>query len=77
MEFGLVSDLDGCEESSSQDQCSHVFQSFIGQDPDVLNVVALFDESDGLLDAPAGKISLNHPPQDFSIATHGFGGEQH
>ncbi len=45
--------------------------------PDVLNIIALLDEPDGVLDAPAGKISLNHPPQNLSIAARGFGDEPH
>ena len=77
LELGNLSDANCGKECSGQNQSSHVFQSLIGQNPDVLNVIALFDEPDGLLNAPAGEISLNHPPQDLSVAAHGFGGKQH
>ncbi len=45
----------------------HVAQALVAQHPDVFEIVALLDEADGLLDAPAAEIGGHHPPQDLAV----------
>lgn len=51
--------VDGGEVSCGQDQNHHRPKPFVAQQPDVLNLVALLDEADRLLDPPAGEIALD------------------
>ena len=53
----------GGEEGDGVDQDGHVAQALIGQHPDVFQIVALLDEADRFLDAPAGEIGADHPPR--------------
>ncbi len=67
LEPGARADHDRGEEGDSVDEDDHAPKPPIGQDSDILEFVALLDETDGLPEAPAREIGRDHPPERFPV----------
>ena len=76
-EFCPCAYVDGRKKGCGEDQRTDSLEPAIGQDPNILQIVALLDEADRLLYPPARHIGSHNPPQGVSAPAHGLGGQQH
>ena len=58
----MLAEVDGGEVGSPEDQDHHGAEPVVAQQADVLDLVALLDEADRLLDAPAREIAFDQAP---------------
>jgi hypothetical protein len=56
------------EVSGRHNQRHHVLKTDIGQKPDVLQLIRLFDEPNRLLDGPSAQVVFHGPPETLSCS---------
>ena len=77
LEAFAEADADAEEVCRGKDEGEQVPHAPIGKDADILDLIALLDEADGLFDAPTGDIRFDDTPDDLAMPPHRFGGKEH
>src|SRR5574344_903882 len=76
-QFVGASDPCHAEVGGGKDDCGHVLQMIVTQEPDVLEVVRLLDVTDGLFDSPSGDVGGHNLPEVFPCRRACEGSQEH